>query len=81
MVFTYFQILAFVSTVSRLTTQKHIFIHQKLYKVKKNCFLGSNFNKFIGKSSKIRSEKKEILLQIFFRMKNSFHMFFLASES
>ena len=43
MVFTYFQILAFVSIVSRLTTQKHIFICQKLFKVKKNYFLGSNF--------------------------------------
>ena len=44
MVFTYFQILAFVSIVLRLTTQKKdIFIYQKLFKDKKNYFLGSNF--------------------------------------
>ena len=42
MVFTYFQILRFVSIVLRLATRKHIFIYQKLFK---NQILFQNFFK------------------------------------
>ena len=55
MVFTNFQILAFVSIDLRLTTRKHIFIHRKLFQDKKKELLFKfEFYKIVGKSSKIR---------------------------
>ena len=77
MVFTYFQILAFVSIVLRLTTQKYTFIYQKLFKDKKNYFLGSNFINLSENSYDVTHYKDDffnknyILFQIFFRYKNS----------
>ena len=38
-----------------LTTHKHIFIYQKLFKDKKNYFFTFQFCTYIGQSSKIRS--------------------------
>ena len=47
--------MAFVSVVLCLTTRKHIFIYQKLFKDKKELLFSFQFYKFIGKPSNIRS--------------------------
>ena len=54
-VFTNFEILAFVSIDLRSTTRKQIFIYRKLFQDKKKEFLFKfEFYKIVGKSIKIR---------------------------